>query len=240
MAGTFDRNSCVAWANIPGYDGPYGYDPCLAAGIAFCVLFGTSMLLHTFESVRTRTWWQIVFAAGALSKSSPLPFKYTVSSAALVLTPSPAEVIGWAGRTWSSPCPYQTTPFLIQIVTLIIGKPPPPSFPRVPLLRPLRKTSLTPSSTRLLHSRNLRNPRPPDPNPRTARLAHSTEHLPLHFLHSRHPLPRNPGGGWCPGCGRICANSARFHDHRDAHHGRGDRLPALLCPGLLCFLSGRY
>jgi hypothetical protein len=39
----------------------------LGAGIAFCILFGISMLLHTFTSVRTRTWWQIVFAVGALS-----------------------------------------------------------------------------------------------------------------------------------------------------------------------------
>lgn len=33
------------------------------------------------------------------------------------------EVIGWAGRTWSSMCPYNSTAFLMQISTLIIGKP---------------------------------------------------------------------------------------------------------------------
>lgn len=32
------------------------------------------------------------------------------------------EVIGWAGRTWSHNCPYQTNPFLIQICSLILGK----------------------------------------------------------------------------------------------------------------------
>ncbi|KAG0645724.1 Sphingoid long-chain base transporter RSB1 [Hyphodiscus hymeniophilus] len=98
MAATVDRNICVSWSNIPGYDGPYGYDPSLGAGISFCILFGMSTFSHIITSVLTRTWWQIVFAVGALT-----------------------EVIGWAGRTWSSPCPYQTTPFLIQIVTLIIA-----------------------------------------------------------------------------------------------------------------------
>jgi hypothetical protein len=32
-----------------------------------------------------------------------------------------AEVIGWAGRTWSSQCPYNANAFLMQITTLIIG-----------------------------------------------------------------------------------------------------------------------
>jgi hypothetical protein len=32
------------------------------------------------------------------------------------------EVIGWAGRTWSSKCPYNSTAFLMQISTLIIGE----------------------------------------------------------------------------------------------------------------------
>jgi len=91
-----NRNICVA--QIPGNVGVYGYDPSLAAGIVFCLLFGLSMLLHTFRSFRYRTWWQLVFAVGALT-----------------------EVIGWAGRTWSSKCPYQTTPFLLQITTLIIA-----------------------------------------------------------------------------------------------------------------------
>lgn len=31
------------------------------------------------------------------------------------------EALGWAGRTWSSKCPYSHDAFLIQIVTLIIG-----------------------------------------------------------------------------------------------------------------------
>ncbi|KAE8442669.1 hypothetical protein EG329_002967 [Mollisiaceae sp. DMI_Dod_QoI] len=93
---TVNREICVA--PIEGQEGPYGYTPSLAAGIVFCALFGFAMLLHTFTSVRYRVWWQLVFTVGALT-----------------------EVIGWAGRTWSSQCPFMTTPFLIQITTLIIA-----------------------------------------------------------------------------------------------------------------------
>jgi hypothetical protein len=63
-----DRTSCVA--QIEGKVGTYGYQPSLGAGIAFCVLFGGSMLGHTFVSFRYRTWWQIVFSVGALSENS--------------------------------------------------------------------------------------------------------------------------------------------------------------------------
>lgn len=63
-----DRVNCVAY--IDGIDGPYGYTPRFAAGVVFCVLFGISMLLHTYTSVRYRTWWQLVFAVGALGMSS--------------------------------------------------------------------------------------------------------------------------------------------------------------------------
>lgn len=111
-----DRLTCVAL--IPGYGTPYGYDPSLATGIVFTVLYALSMAMHIFTSIRYRVWWQMVFAVGALSKCYNTPF-------CEILTRSTAEVLGWAGRTWSSPCPYQTTPFLIQICTLILGNSPP-------------------------------------------------------------------------------------------------------------------
>lgn len=39
------------------------------------------------------------------------------------------EVLGWAGRTWAAECPYNSTAFMIQISTLIIGKQQPsPSY----------------------------------------------------------------------------------------------------------------
>jgi len=91
-----NRNICVA--STPGSKPVYGYDPSLVAGIIFCVLFGLIMLLHTFISFRYRVWWQLVFAIGALT-----------------------EVLGWAGRTWSHYCPYQTTPYILQMTTLIIA-----------------------------------------------------------------------------------------------------------------------
>lgn len=33
----------------------------------------------------------------------------------------PAELIGWAGRTWSAECVYNENAYLIQICTLIIA-----------------------------------------------------------------------------------------------------------------------
>jgi hypothetical protein len=86
-------------AKIEGIDTSYGYVPTLGAGIAYCVLFGISMILHTVQFCWTRTWWASVFSIGCL-----------------------VEVIGWAGRTWSAECPYNSTAFLMQISTLIIGE----------------------------------------------------------------------------------------------------------------------
>jgi hypothetical protein len=45
----------------------YGYVPSLAAGIVYCVLFGLSMILHTFQAIKTRALWNLVFAVGCLS-----------------------------------------------------------------------------------------------------------------------------------------------------------------------------
>ena len=67
MAST-DRASCVA--QIEGDVGTYGYQPSLGAGIAFCVLFGGSMLAHTFVSMKYKTYWQLVFSVGAVSENS--------------------------------------------------------------------------------------------------------------------------------------------------------------------------
>lgn len=86
-------------AKIEGIGTSYGYVPTLGAGIAFCVLFGLSMIAHTAQFWWKRTWWASVFSIGCL-----------------------VEVIGWAGRTWSSKCPYNSTAFLMQISTLIIGE----------------------------------------------------------------------------------------------------------------------
>ncbi|KAJ5504542.1 hypothetical protein N7463_007416 [Penicillium fimorum] len=76
----------------------YGYIPTKAAGITFCVLFGLSMVLHIAQFCWKRSWWCSVFAIGCL-----------------------VELIGWAGRTWSSECPYNSNAFMMQISTLIIA-----------------------------------------------------------------------------------------------------------------------
>ena len=44
----------------------YGYVPSKAAGIAFCALFGVSMIAHIVQLTWSRTWWASVFAIGCL------------------------------------------------------------------------------------------------------------------------------------------------------------------------------
>lgn len=83
---------------IPGIKTSYGYEPTLSAGIAFCVLFFLSHAAHVFQFARRKRWTSLVFAIGALT-----------------------ETIGWAGRTWSSECPYNSDAFLMQITTLIMA-----------------------------------------------------------------------------------------------------------------------
>jgi tellurite resistance protein TehA-like permease len=102
---------------IHGIDTAYGYTPSMAAGIVFCVLFGLSMCVHTAQFVWKRTWWCAVFSVGCLSMRLSLPRYHRANLL------QPAELIGWAGRTWSADCPYNMTAFMMQISTLIIGKP---------------------------------------------------------------------------------------------------------------------
>jgi hypothetical protein len=77
----------------------YEYSPSLAAGIVFVVLFFFTTTAHFVQSIWTRRWWMLVFAIGALT-----------------------ELMGWAGRTWNAECPNNLNGFLMQIVTLILGK----------------------------------------------------------------------------------------------------------------------
>lgn len=50
------------------YPTSYGYVPGLGVGIAYCVLFGVSMLVHTVQLCWKRTWWCSVFSIGCLGK----------------------------------------------------------------------------------------------------------------------------------------------------------------------------
>lgn len=60
------NESCAAY--IPGVKTSYGYIPSFGAGIAFCVLFGLSMIAHTAQFCWKRTWWCAVFSIGAMGK----------------------------------------------------------------------------------------------------------------------------------------------------------------------------
>lgn len=59
------RQGCHS--TIPGLGTGYGYEPSMAAGIVYLVLFGLSMLAHTVQFTWTRTWWCAVFSIGCLS-----------------------------------------------------------------------------------------------------------------------------------------------------------------------------
>ncbi|KAI1372396.1 RTA1-domain-containing protein [Hypoxylon crocopeplum] len=92
-----DANNCQQEL-IPGFNYAYGYRPSLVAGIIFCVLFGIPFFGHALQTIRLRRWTSALLSIGALT-----------------------ELIGWAGRTWSAECPYNSNAFLIQITTLIIA-----------------------------------------------------------------------------------------------------------------------
>jgi hypothetical protein len=102
---------------IAGYDTSYGYVPTFGAGIAFCVLFLLSTFAHVFQFARARRWTSLTFALGAMSMKNTTLF----STRSFTDRPLAAELIGWAGRTWSSKCPYNGDAFLMQITTLIIA-----------------------------------------------------------------------------------------------------------------------
>lgn len=81
---------------------PYGYIPTEYVCIIFIVLFGISTFAHTVEAALLRTWWLLPTAclAGAL------------------------EVLGWAGRLWSSDNITGVQPFQIQITATILAPTP--------------------------------------------------------------------------------------------------------------------
>jgi hypothetical protein len=78
---------CVPWN--PQLSNEYGYRPSLAPGLAFDILFCTSMLLHIFQASWKRTWWTLVFALGALSKKDIHSTPRLRSTQSLTLSPKP-------------------------------------------------------------------------------------------------------------------------------------------------------
>ncbi|KAK0462227.1 RTA1 like protein-domain-containing protein [Armillaria novae-zelandiae] len=80
----------------------YGYTPTEYVTIIFVALFGASTFAHTVQSLHYRMWW---------------PFPTIILAGVL-------EVLGWSGRLWSSFSPTLRNPYMIQIVTTIIGPTP--------------------------------------------------------------------------------------------------------------------
>ncbi|PBK87225.1 RTA1 like protein [Armillaria gallica] len=80
----------------------YGYTPTEYVTIIFVALFGASTFAHTVQSLHYRIWW-------------PFP---TIILAGVM------EILGWSGRLWSSFSPTLRTPYMIQIVTTILGPTP--------------------------------------------------------------------------------------------------------------------
>lgn len=113
------------------------------------------------------------------------------------------EVLGWAGRTWNSDCPYNSTAFMIQISTLIIGK-----FLLIAIeFITTKKKSNIPSSflhsSCFLHRWYLHSTRSLHQDLRPGKLIPHTQALSLDLLHLRRSLPRYPSSRRWHGIFRI-------------------------------------
>ncbi|KAI9811983.1 MAG: hypothetical protein M1827_004875 [Pycnora praestabilis] len=76
----------------------YGYQPNLAVGIVFSILFGLIALTQTLHTIRRRALWMLFFVIG-----------------------SGVECLGWIGRTVAHHCAYSSVLFTMQTATLIMG-----------------------------------------------------------------------------------------------------------------------
>ncbi|KAJ6550214.1 RTA1 like protein-domain-containing protein [Mycena capillaripes] len=85
-----------------GDDNQYGYVPEESVAILFLALYGISTVLHVGQSIYFRLW-------------------YLLPTAALC---GIGELIGWGARLWSSISPTASTPFTMQISTIIIAPTP--------------------------------------------------------------------------------------------------------------------
>ncbi|KAJ3543830.1 hypothetical protein NM688_g5815 [Phlebia brevispora] len=80
----------------------YNYTPTEYVCIIYVVLFSITALTHLFQTLKYRLWWLIP----------------------TILLASSGEVIGWAGRLWSSKNVDARDPFMMQIVCTIIAPTP--------------------------------------------------------------------------------------------------------------------
>ncbi|PPQ70207.1 hypothetical protein CVT26_014464 [Gymnopilus dilepis] len=83
-------------------ESPYNYVPSEAVAIVMIVLYSISTLAHTGQALKYRMLWLIPTAGlcGVI------------------------EILGWAGRLWSSFSPLLSTPFQIEITCTIVAPTP--------------------------------------------------------------------------------------------------------------------
>ncbi|CAG8961455.1 hypothetical protein HYFRA_00013907 [Hymenoscyphus fraxineus] len=79
----------------PQYPNAFGYQPSLAPGITFTILFGLSAVGHLVQAIRYRTAWQGLFVVGA-----------------------GCEMLGWIARIAARYCAYSRSMFTMQISDL--------------------------------------------------------------------------------------------------------------------------
>jgi hypothetical protein len=61
----YEELSVGCHAYREGFKSSYDYIPSKGAGIAFCLLFGITMIAHIVQFSWKRTWWCCVFAIGS-------------------------------------------------------------------------------------------------------------------------------------------------------------------------------
>lgn len=94
-----DTPPCLEWnSSIPN---PFGYQPSLAWGITFSIIFIGSFGMHCRQAYKYRKWWLLAFVMGSLGEAS-----------------------GWVSRSVSHKCPYSVQAFEAQLASLIMGMPP--------------------------------------------------------------------------------------------------------------------
>lgn len=73
MSDQYDPNLYIGCKAYNGIGTSYGYVPSKGAGVAFCVLFGLSMITHIAQFWLKRTWWCSVFAVGCFGMILSFP-----------------------------------------------------------------------------------------------------------------------------------------------------------------------
>ncbi|KAJ7247401.1 RTA1 like protein-domain-containing protein [Mycena haematopus] len=86
----------------PGPPSQLGYTPHEYVAIIFLVVFGASTILHFGQAVHYRMWWLLPTACLC----------------------GIGEIIGWAGRLWLFFSPTLHTPFMMQIISLVVSPTP--------------------------------------------------------------------------------------------------------------------